>query len=279
VALEVEMRYIARHHFSIALIGLLLGSLASAARADELRMGGTTSVTKLLEKLGAICKPDTDSRIVVVPNLGGTGGIRALGDRMLDIAVAGRALRPEEAAKGLSQVASIQTPFGFVTSHARPDGLKSADIAEIYSSLAPSWGDGTPMRIVLRPQADSDTVLLAQHFPGMAAALDKARQRHEIPVAATDVENADKAESIPGSLTSASYIQIKSENRNLRFVALDGVEPSLENLERGTYRLGRRLHVFASTPPTRAAERFIACMRSPEGVQALRDAGGRLDPD
>lgn len=129
----------------------------------------------------------------------------------------------------------------------------------------------------MRPKGDSDTAILERHFPGMAAALDKASRRREVPTAATDQDNVDMAESIPGSLSGASYTQVKVENCNVRFVSIDGVEPTLENFERGVYRYGRSLHFIVPTPPSPAAQRFIACVRSPVGVQALRDTGNLLN--
>lgn len=274
------MRGVTNINLSIGLVvAAMLSGPGSDASADELKMGGTGSAATLLERLGGICTRGSGTRIVVVPNLGSGGGIRAASDRALDVAVAGRPLKPEEAAKGLTQVASVRTPFVLITSHARPNGLKGADVADIYGSAKAVWDDGTPLRIVLRPKSDSDTAVLEQHFPGMRAALDKASRRREVATAATDQDNANLAESLPGSLTGASYTQVKIENRNVRLVALDGVEPTLENFERGVYRYGRTLHFIVPVPPSPTAERFIACVRSAVGVQALRDAGNLLNAD
>lgn len=274
------MRDLASNGGLVALMAaaILSGSVC-AASPDELKMGGAGAVPILLERLGAACMQGTETKVVVIKGLATSGGIRALTDRALDIAVSGRPLEPEELVKGLTHIASVRTPYVLITSHAKPNGLKGADIADIYGSIKPTWADGTPVRIILRPKTGAEVVAFEQLFPGMSTALEKAYQRRDIPIAATDQANADLAESVPGSLTAASYSQIKMENRNVRLVALDGVEPTIENLERGAYPYARVLHFIAPIEPSPTAERFIVCMRSPLGTQVLRDAGVLLNAD
>ena len=109
------------------------------------------------------------------------------------------------------------------------------------------------MRIILRPKSGAEVIAFAKLFPGLGAALEKAYQRRDIPIAPTDQDNVDLAESVPGSLAAASYTQIKMENRNVRIVALDGVEPTVESFERGAYPYCRTLHFIAPAAPSPAA--------------------------
>ena len=91
-------------------------------------------------------------------------------------------------------------------------------------------------------------------------------------VAATDQDNADLAQRVEGSLSGATVTQIKMEKRDLRFVALDGVKPTLENFEKGIYPFGKRLFVIVPAKKSPAVDRFIAFLRSSQGVHALREA-------
>ena len=117
---------------------------------------------------------------------------------MLDIAVPARTLKSHESAAGLRQVAVLRTAYVIATSHPNPGSLKSADIAKIFAAEKPTWSDGTPIRIILRPRSDTDTALLAELFPGMGDALEVARGRAELPTAATDQDNAALAERMTG---------------------------------------------------------------------------------
>ena len=99
---------------------------------------------------------------------------------MIDIALSGRVLRPAELAKGLTQVLALRTPYGLVTSRRNPNGMRSADVAEVFKAVNPLWVDGERIRIILRPKSDSDTEFMGEIFPGMSAAIEAARLRPDV---------------------------------------------------------------------------------------------------
>jgi phosphate transport system substrate-binding protein len=261
--------------FAIAIVA----GLSGAASANTLRIGGAGAATGFLPELFAPFERSDGTKLKLIPSLGSGGGLRAVEDGVLDVAVSGRALKPEEMEQGLTQAATIRTPFGLVTSLARPNGLNSTDIANIFKSPKAAWTDGTPIRIILRPKGDSDTPILSGMFPGMATAIEDARRRPDVPVAATDQDNAKLAERLTGSLAGSSFTQIKTEKRALRFVAIDGVEPSLENFQTRAYPFGRPLFFVLPARKAPAAERFIAYLRSGSGQAALHATGNLLMVD
>lgn len=258
----------------LLLAGTCLGCLAASSTIDakDLTFGGTGSATELLRHLGATFGKETEFGVRVVPSLGSTGGLRALGDGVLDLAVSGRPLTPQEEAKGLSVAFTARTPFVIATSHPKPNGLKARDVIGAFSSQGATWRDGTPIRVVLRPRSESDTALMGELFPGLASAIETARRRPEVPVAATDQDNAEAAEQLPGSLVGSTLAQLMLEKRNLRRVPIDGVEPTFENLERGIYPYGKTLYFVVPAHPTAGVAGFLAFLRSPAGKAALRAA-------
>ena len=243
------------------------------ASSETLRIGGTGAANEMIKRVGAEFTAETGVAIRVIPSLGTTGANNALADGILDIAVAGRPLNPAETAKGLTVAAEVRTPFGLATSHPKPNGFKSSEIAPLYQSDNPTWADGTPIRIILRPTTDSDTWLLGQTFPGMSAALAKIRNRADLSVAATDQDNAEMAENTPGSLVGATLTQVQMERRNLRFAPIDGTAPSLENYKSGAYPFGKTLYFVTAAKRSPADERFLAFLRSSKGIAALHEAG------
>jgi phosphate transport system substrate-binding protein len=238
-----------------------------------LKTGGTGSVTELLKQLAPAFKADTGIDLDVIPGLGTSGANNAVADGQLGIAVSGRHLKDKEAKKGLKEVATLRTPFGLVTSRQGPDDLKRSDIAELYQSNRPTWSDGTPILITLRPVDESDNIVLGELFPGMTEALVRLRKRPDLSIAATDQDNADIAEKVKGSLTGAALTQIISEKRNLRFVSIDGVAASLENYQNGSYPYGKSLYVIAPSVVSPEAEAFIAFLAKPATEALLRQAG------
>jgi phosphate transport system substrate-binding protein len=244
----------------------------NGAAAETLRFGGTGTAIGMLQQVGAAFAAATGVKVEVVPSLGSTGAIRALTDGVIDVAVPARPLKADEFATGLRQVAVLCTAFVIATSHSSPNGLKGADLAGIFKAENPTWADGTPIRIILRPQSDTDTALLGQLFTGMGEALEAARRRPEMPTAATDQDNAAMAERTAGSLVGTTLSQLKTEHRNLHVVPLDGVEPTLANFESGAYRFAKKLYFIVRRDSAAEAQRFVDFLQSPQGVKALREA-------
>jgi phosphate transport system substrate-binding protein len=257
---------------------MLLGA-GHAAFAETLRAGGVGAATAMLPYLFEAFGHSKEIKLEVIPGLGTTGGLSALDEGVLDMAVSGRALKPDELARGLIPILAIRTPFVLVTSHPRPNGLKSSEIAAVFKAARATWTDGSPIRIILRPRSDSDTAILGGMFPDMAAAIEQARLRPDLTLAATDQDNADLAERTPGSLTASTLTQIQMEQRNLHYLAIDGVEPTLENLERRTYPFAKTLYFVLSARKNPIIERFVEFLRSPAGQAALVASGNVLIAD
>lgn len=256
----------------LAIVLMIAGVLPSTHAAAQLRAGGTGTATGVLEHVAPGFSATTGAWLIVVPSLGSSGAIRAVAENKLDIAIAGRPLRPTEMAGGLTQLGAFRTAFVMATSQRNPKGFKSAELADIYKVPLARWADGTPIRIILRPRTDSDTELLGELFPGMRDALETARLRSELPTGATDQDAADLAERIKGSLTAITTSQIKTEKRDLRIVPIDGVEPTLANVENGTYPFVKKLYVVARAANVADVARFMEFLRSPEGLKLLREA-------
>lgn len=262
----------------IALLVGLLGSVAilpatQPACADSLRVGGTGSVTEVLRALAPVVRTETGIVLEIVPNLGSTGAFAAVADGKLGLAFGGRALRDREKARGLEVDGVLRTPFGFVTSRPGPDRLGKEDVVRIHRAANPTWPDGMPVLLALRPADESDNEVLTTLFPGMAEALAHLRKRRDIPIAGTDQENADYAERTKGSLAAASFSQITSERRNLRFVAIDGVAPDLRAYRDGSYRYGKLFHLVVPATPSAEARTLARFLASPAAQPCLEALG------
>ena len=240
------------------------------AAAESLKFGGTGSATEMLRQVGAQFTAASEVKVDVIPSLGSSGAITALADGNLDIAVSARPLKPEEAIKGLNQIAVLRTAYVLATSHPKPDGMKAADFPKIFAAEKPAWADGTPLRIILRPRSEADSALLAALFPGMDAAIEGARKRSEVPVAATDQDNVELAERTPGALIGTTLTQLKTEHPKLRVVPLDGIEPTLANFESAAYPFTKKLYFIARAKSTPQTPMFVDFLRSPQGIKALR---------
>jgi phosphate transport system substrate-binding protein len=263
-----------RSHSASIFVALLsvAASLGHAIAADAVRVGGTGTAIGFLQHAAAKFAADSGGKVMVIPALGSTGSLRALSDGKIEVAVAARPLKSEEAAAGLRQVLALRTAYVMATSRRAGGDLKAADVAKIYGANSPIWPDGTPVHIILRPRSDTDTELLGAIFPGMADALEAARRRPDVPTAATDQDNADEAERLTGSLAGTTATQIKTEGRRLQTMSIDGVEPTLANFESGAYPYAKKLYVVVKGEANQDVARFVEFLHSPSGLALLRDA-------
>lgn len=250
---------------------------ASIAQAQVLRVGGTGSGISMMQQLAKPFRIETGIVVQTVPSLGSSGGYRALAAGMLDIVVAGRPPSAAEARSGVLIGATASTPFVLVTSRPTAPAFAAWQVAEIYRAASAKWPDGTPITLVMRPRAESDSELLAAAFPNMPAALEQARRRADLPVAAMDPDNAEMAERLAGSLAAGSYAHLVGEQRKVRFATIDGVAPSLETLASGAYPYRKPYFFGLSGTQSAPALRFIAFLHSDAGKAALRDAHCLLD--
>jgi phosphate transport system substrate-binding protein len=245
----------------------------SFAGTETLRVGGTGAAEAILLRLGVIFEAQHGTRIKVLPYLGSDGGIRALMDGVIDLAVIARPLTQAEASNGLKIALSGYTPFVLVTSWPNSVNLRSADLAKLYTAVDPRWSDGAPIRIILRPQFDSETTLMARFFPELGDALATARRRPDIAIAGSDDDNADLAVDTYGSLTASTYLQVASEQRPLKFISIDGREPSLAGVESGTYPYRKQLDIVIRNKGSDEVARLISFLRSAQARNLMRDAG------
>jgi phosphate transport system substrate-binding protein len=259
----------------LAITGLVSFAAIDFARADEvIRFGGTGMGLKAMSILGGMfVKREPGVSLRVLPSLGSNGGIDALADGAIEVAIAARPLTPLERQRGIHEASCMKTALVFISSHPQPEGLKRDHLPAIFDDPAPVWSDGLPLKIINRSQVSMEMALLRREVPGMSEAMAKLATRRGIPVGTTDQENIALAESIAGSLTSASLLQMMAERPKLHILTLDGIPPSIATIKDGSYPFTFGVCLLLPAAPSPAAARFIAFTRSDEGRQALRLLG------
>src|SRR5512137_2326936 len=76
---------------------------ALAGAQETVRVGGVGTALGVMRIIaGAFEAANPGIRVQVVPSLGSSGGIKAIGEGALDISLSGRPLKEEEKSKGLA---------------------------------------------------------------------------------------------------------------------------------------------------------------------------------
>ena len=254
---------------------VLLGTLWAAVpvAANTITVGGTGSGLGVARILGdAYQAIHPDARIVVVPALGSSGGIKAVAVGALDIGLSGRPLKPSERAQRLYEQEIARTPLVLVSMQPHP-GFTRDEIAQIYSGSLRTWPDGTPLRPILRPDSDTESAILRLMSPEIDRALTVAYARPGVHTAITDQDSADAVEHVPGAVGTSSLALIVSEQRKMKALRIDGVMPSVAALARGRYPYFKPLYIVTPHPSSESVKDFVAFIRSPHGLRVLSNNG------
>ncbi len=259
-----------------AVVAVAAASLPLFAQAaSDIKIGGTGNALGSMRLLGlAFSKLNPDTKVTVLPSLGTSGAIKAIPKGAIDIGLSSRPLTDEETKSGTTAQEYARSPLVFAVSvKTKATTLTLDQVVDIYGGKLASWPDGSQIRPVLRQSGDDNTRQLRQMSPALDKALTVAEQRPGMPFATTDQETADKLESIPGALGVTTLCLIKSEERALRALTLDGVEPTPANAAAGKYPHVKHLFLITQTEPSADVKRFVAFVKSPAGRDILARSG------
>lgn len=253
---------------SVCVLLILCGFHATEVFAgDTVRIGGTGTGLGLISVLAKIFeKSNQGVKIHVMPSLGSSGGIRALGNRALDIAISARALSVEELKTGVTAEEYARTPFVFIVNHkVKKSDVTSRELVMIYKEELKTWPNGELIRLIQRPITDTDTMLLAKISMEMKLAVAHANTIPERIMAVTDQEVTELAEKISGSLGGSTLTQIETEKPQVKVLSYNGIKPSTESLKKGSYRLSKPLYLVTTKYTSKSAMKFILFLHSAKG--------------
>ncbi len=248
----------------------------SSAISGTLYVGGTGAsigILKILTKAYEQHYPSVET--VVYPSLGSGGGIKALEADKLTVSFSSRELDEAERERGLIATHIMRTPLVMATHPMVAAGAITSDqIARLLSGETTHWEDGTLVRPVLRPLKDADTQILMDQSDEIRQAIHTAHERTGKNVAATDSHAADELESIDGAFGITSLVLVRAENRRINVLALDGVEPTLENLSSGKYPIAKTIYAITKPNNSDLAQSFLTFLQTDEAQGLIVEYGG-----
>lgn len=258
----------------MALAVLWLAATASAETVIKVGgSGGPLGSVQVLAK--AYMKTHKGVTIKVLPSLGSSGGIKALLAGDLDVAMSGRPLKAEEKAKGAVEVKYARSPYVFITHNKvnKKGGVTLGELEAYYAGTVKEWPDGSTVRLVVRPESDSDSTLLHSMSPGMDKAVRAANRRAGINIAITDQDSIEKVTKVAGSLGGATLTQVLTEKLPVKILTLDGGKADLKSMKKNRYPVWKDLYVMTGSKSSAAAKGFAAFFSSAEGKKILSVTG------
>lgn len=260
----------------LLLVFILSANLSTVALAEDVvRIGGAGSGLGVMKILAtAFEKTHPGTRIRILPNLGSSGGIKALLHGAIDLAISSRTLKTEELKDGAVALECARTPFVFVVNNkVNKADLTTRELEMIYNGQMLKWPDGTRIRLIIRPAGDTDTMIVKNISKEMEQAVKASNSRPDMIIAVTDQEAADAVAKIPGALGGSTLVQIETEKHPLKTLSFNGITPTLDALAKGSYPLTKPLNLVTTTKTSPAALQFIQFVRSARGRAILVQSG------
>lgn len=238
---------------------------APPARGDgELMVGGTGAALGLMEALGEGWAGGSGggAGVRVPASLGSGGGLRALRDGVLDVAVVGRPLTGQERGWGLESVVVARTPVVFVSRYGAELGVSGLEQA--YGARASEWPDGRPM-VTLGREA-SDTAL--GEIGRVYGPLGRAIREGAAVVSYTDQQMLEAIERVEGAVGFVDLGALRLSGGSARAMRLEGVAPGSP-----AYPLWREVRLAWRPGGSAVAEAFVAHAQAQLGSGRWVDRG------
>jgi len=192
----------------------------------------------------------------------------------------------DEQQKEAEEKGAVMTPvakegFVFCVNKNNPiDSLTEQQIKDIYSGKITNWKDvgGEDMEILAyQRNKDSGSQTLMDKFMGDTPLMDAPQEL--IPGMMGALMDAiaiyDNSAGAIGYSVYSYAAQMYANTTDVKFIKIDGVEPTKETMENGTYPLLSATYALydGTLPEDSAVKRMVRWMTSSEGQQAAKDAG------
>lgn len=249
----------------------------AAIAADTIRINGTGSGLVLMKPLmAAFGKENRGVTFEMEKSLGSSASIKAVAGNALDLAISGRPLKPAESAAGLVQQEYGKIPFAVLTNRqVRVSSLTIKEVADLFAGTTTKWPGGELVRLVLRPNEDTDTKLQRAMSPEMNQAVSTAQARKDMLVRITDNEAFDAVKRTAGAVGIMALSLALSEPDTVNVVKLDGVQPTIANLASGKYLHSKDIVLVTRKDAPAAVAKFVKFLYSKKG-RALAAKSGLL---
>ncbi|GAB6053865.1 hypothetical protein JCM17960_26850 [Magnetospira thiophila] len=259
----------------LTILGCLFIQAQKPLYAGEIVAGGTGMALQAMRTFAkAYSDQFPETEINVPPSLGTTGGLRALADDVIQIALSARDLKPEELSAGLQQSFCFSTALVLAGHPNLKMDISLSKLPDLYADPVPFWPDGTLLKVILRAASGSEMPYLSERVPGLGKAFASARQRRDVLVGITDQHNASLAEQVYGSLAITTLLQIKTEQRKLAPISIDGILPSSQSFSSNSYPFPLKVCLVTNKKhPNREVQGFVDFMQSREGHELVTQMG------
>lgn len=224
------------------------------------------------------CEKEAIKRIMrAYPNIiitiagGGSGvGIKLLCEDLIDIGNTGRAPTPEEIRRCNLKVFqfAIDGIGVIVNPEMRIKNITKEQLIALFSGKISNWkavgGPDAVINVYTRDAESGTRKVFWKKGLGKAKITSKANFVKS---------NAAMKTQVAGDPFGIGYVSLGVADSSVKLLSVDGVFPSIENVQLGRYKIARGLYMNTKGEPKALSKAFISYMLSPEGQALVKKHG------
>lgn len=251
------------------------GTPAAQPATAVFEASGSGSATPLIRHLAeAWTRAHPESEFVFLSGVNSGGAVRGVVDGTLDLAILNRDLQPAERAEGLLYRAVAREPVAFAVAADRPGmtSVTTEQVKQVYAGRTVDWsalGSGAGPLLVL----DRDEEESARKF-GLLPLIAPETVGARTTVLTSAGEMATALAGTPGAFgySPVGFVSLTGAE-GIRFLELDGVAPSPENVAAGRYPIVLTFALAHAPDAPAALAEFVAWTGSDQALEMLQAAG------
>lgn len=246
--------------FAVAL-GLMMTGVSNAALSGKVTIAGSTSVAPHIEALAKLFMAKNPAVRITIESVGSGQGISAAIDGTADIGMSSRELKDEEK-KYLKEYELCVDGIAIITSQANPvKKITKIQAKDVFLGKVTDWkaigGNSGAINIYTRESTSGtrtafEELVLGKDAKGAQLTID------EELCAAVMNSTGQLAQAVSGDKNGIGYISLGIvSNYKVNALSVDGVEATMENLAKGTYKIARPFLLLTKGDAKEPAKSFI----------------------
>ena len=242
-----------------------------AAISGTVSMAGSTSMEKLANAVAESFMAKYPDVTVTAEFTGSSAGVEAVTAGSVDIGNSSRALKDEEKAAGVVEnIVAIDGIAVIVDPANTVKDLTKDQLISIYKGETKNWSE--------LGGADAPIVVVGREAgSGTRGAFEELLKIEDACAYASELDSTGaviaKVASTPGAI---GYASLDAVNETVTAVALEGVEPTVENIKAGNYFLSRPFVMATKgeiSGQSAAVQELFAYLGSDEGKEVIKGVG------